>query len=60
MGGEGWGAPLHKCCRAQCSHAMNRVPHGEDLDLCLQVTLVHGSAVGTARPKQAKINLLHM
>ena len=32
--------PLHQCCRAQCSQAMNHVPRGENLDLCLQVTLV--------------------
>jgi len=50
----------HQCCRAQCSHAMNHVPCGENLDLCLQVTLVHGSAVGTATPKQPNINLLHI
>ena len=37
---------------------MNRVPRGDNLDLCLQVTLVHGGAVGTATPKQPKINLL--
>ena len=34
--------------------------HGENLDLCLEVTLVHGSAMGTAMPKQPKINLLHI
>ena len=43
--------------RAQCSHAMNRVPRREDLDLCPPVTLVDGSAVGAATPKQPKINL---
>ena len=51
---------LHQCCRAQCSHAMNRVPCGETMDLCLQFTLVHGSTVGTATPKQPKFNLLHI
>ena len=51
---------LHRCCKAQCSRAMNRVPRGEKLDLCLQVTLVHGSAVSTATPKRPKINLLHV
>ena len=50
---------LHQCCRAQCSHAMNCMPRGENMDLLLQVTLVHGSAVGTVTPKQPKINLLH-
>jgi hypothetical protein len=39
---------------------MNHVPCGENLDLCLQVTLVHGSAVGSATPKQPNINLLHI
>jgi hypothetical protein len=39
---------------------MNRVRRGENLDLCLQVTLVHGTAVGTATPKQPKIKLLHI
>ena len=39
---------------------MNRVPRGENMGLCLQVTLVHGGAVGTATPKQPKINLLHI
>ena len=51
---------LHQCCRAQWSHTMNCVSRAENLDLCLQVTLVHGSAVGTAPPKQPKINLLHI
>ena len=51
---------LHQCCREQCSHAMNRVPRGENVGLCLQVILVHGSAVGTATPKQPKFNLLHI
>ena len=51
---------LHQCCRAQCSHAMNCVPRGENMDLSLQVTLVHDSAVGTATPKHPKINLLHI
>ena len=41
-------------------NSMNRVPRGENLDLCLQLTLVHGSAVGTATPKQPNINLLHI
>jgi hypothetical protein len=36
------------------------VPRGENVDLCLQVTLVHGSALGTATPKQPKINLWHI
>ena len=49
---------LHECCRAQCRHAC--VPRGENLDLCLQITLVHGGAVGTATPKQPKINLVHV
>ena len=39
---------------------MNHVPCGENLDVCLQVTLVHGSAVCTATSKQPKINLLHI
>ena len=51
---------LNQCCRAQCSHAMKCVPRGENLDLCLQVTLVHGRAVGTATPEQPKMNLLHV
>ena len=51
---------LQQCCRASCSHAMNNcVPRGMNLDLCLQVTLVHGNALGTAAPNQSKINLLH-
>ena len=49
---------LHQCCRAQCSHTMNHMPREENLDLWLD--LVHGSAVGTATPKQPKINLLHI
>ena len=44
----------------QGSHAMNRVPRGENMVLCLQVALVHGGAVGTATPKQPKINLVHI
>ena len=51
---------LHQCCRAQCRHTSNRVPREEKLDLCLQATLVHGSAVGTATLKQPKINPLHI
>ena len=50
---------LHQCCRAQCGHAMNHEA-GENLDLCLQGTLMHGKAVGTATPKQPKIKLLHI
>ena len=50
---------LHQCCGAQCSHAMNCVPRGENMDLCLQVTLQHGSAAGAATPKHPKINLIY-
>jgi hypothetical protein len=39
---------------------MNPVPRVDNLGLCLQVTLVHGSAVGSATPKQPNINLLHI
>ena len=46
----------HQCCRAHCSHAVTRMPRGENMDLCPQITLVRGSAVGTAMPKQPKIN----
>ena len=45
---------LHQCCRAQCSHTTSRAPRGENMDPYLQVTLVHGSAVGTATPKHPK------
>ena len=48
---------LHQCCRAQCGHGMNRVPHGENMDLCLQATLTQHSAPGTATLEQPKINL---
>jgi hypothetical protein len=34
---------LRQCGRAQCSHAMSGVPRRETVDLCLQVTLVHGT-----------------
>ena len=40
--------------------SMSHVPHGENMDLCLQFTLVHGSALGTATPKEPKINLFHI
>ena len=46
---------LKQCCRAQCGHANKCVPCGENMDLCLQDTLVHSSAVGIAMPKQPKI-----
>ena len=51
---------LLQCCRAQCSHAMNCVPRGENMDLCLQVNLGHGRGVCTATRKQRKINPLHI
>ena len=39
---------------------MNGVPREENLDLCLQATVVRGSAVGTAAPRQPQINLWHV
>ena len=46
---------LHQCCRAQCCHTSNCVPRGEHMDLCLQDTLVHGSAAGTAGRSSASL-----
>ena len=45
---------LHQCCRAQYSHPIYRVAEKANLDLCLQRIPMHGSAVGTATPKQPK------
>ena len=45
---------LHQCCRAQYSHPIYRVAEKANLDLCLQRLPMHGSAVGTATPKQPK------
>ena len=45
---------LHQCCRAQYSHPIYRVAEKANLDLCLQRVPMHGSAVGTATPKQPK------
>ena len=45
---------LRQCCRQWYSHAIDCVPRRENMDLCLQVTLMHGSAAGTAMPKQPK------
>ena len=50
----------HQCCRAQCSHAGSCVPRRENMDLCLRVSLVRGSAAGAAARKQPGINLLHI
>ena len=46
---------LHQCCRAQCCRANNHALHSENMILCLQDTLVHGIAVGTATPKHPNI-----
>ena len=43
---------LHQCCRAQYSHTIYRVTEKANLDLCLQRIPMHGSAAGTATPKQ--------
>ena len=45
---------LHQCCRAQYSHPIYRVAEKANLDLCLQRIPMHGSAAGTATPKQPK------
>ena len=45
---------LHQCCRAQYNHPIYRVAEKANLDLCLQRVPMHGSAVGTATPKQPK------
>ena len=50
---------LNQCCRVRCSRAIYRAPRRENLDLCLQIGPMHGSAAGTATPKQPKIANVH-
>ena len=45
---------LHQCCSAQYSHPIYRVAEKANLDLCVQRIPMHGSAAGTATPKQPK------
>ena len=45
---------LHQCCRAQYSHPIYCVAETANLDLCLQRIPMHGSAAGSATPKQPK------